>query len=278
MLERFGFGKKEAKSAVASKQETTGVSIDNPEALDALLNDSSKIMEDVIQADMSEEQISEALKNREEALTQLNKLDIDLKVSLQRVEEYDPFKDIILSDYELLAEKKLIDGSDVERMRKLDGVIAEMQATKYLTEEATKKLQQLLEVKSGFKDKIERRKEELKSEVDACREDMRQQVLEQHFDKEEQQMKIVRDNSKNVNVVAKLQEMGQEEEAVRLAAEQEKIRLWREQYERERPAREAKAAREDRFRSLITRRNVIAFAGGDTSGYDNALAREFGYY
>jgi hypothetical protein len=178
------------------------------EDLDALLRESESVATVV---SMSEKEIDEMVERRQESLDRLQNVEIIRESRLQRVENFNPLKDLKPSDYELLVQEGMVDAPYAERLKKLDGVIAKLESLDYPSADAKAELEKLSEVRNTFREKLESQIEERQQEIATWREEVKNKVLEHYSARVEELERTIVEIESNPRVMERLQTIAEKE-------------------------------------------------------------------
>lgn len=190
------------------------------EDLDALLRESENV---ATVASMSEKEIDEMVEQRQESLERLQDIDTIRESRLHRVDNFNPLKDLKPSDYERLVQEEMIDAPYAERLKKLDGVIAKLEALDYPSVDAKAKLEKLSGVRNAFREKLEGQIAEQQQEIAARREEVKNKVLEHYANRVVELEGTIAEIESNPRVIERLQTMAeQERKAFEAKIEQER--------------------------------------------------------
>ncbi len=178
------------------------------EDLDALLRESESV---AIVASMSEKEIDEMVERRQKLLDRLQNVETIRESRLQRVENFNPLKDLKPNDYERLVQEGMIDAPYAERLKKIDDVIAKLEALDYPSADAKAELEKLSEVRNAFREKLESQIEERQQEIAARREEVKNKVLEHYGARVEELERTIAEIESNPRVMERLQIIAEKE-------------------------------------------------------------------
>jgi CHASE3 domain sensor protein len=190
---------------VKEKEESTMPTI---EELDNLLNTSKELLENAV---ISEKEIDEMIEKRQEALEQIQNIELILESRLRKVENFNPLKDLTPDDYEGLVQEGIIDVAYAERLKKLDELISQLESVEFPTLEAKAKLEELASVRRAIREKIESQIEQRQEEIAERREELRNKILEHYGKRIKELEKIVAEIESNPQVIERLQTMAEKE-------------------------------------------------------------------
>ncbi len=210
------------------------------EDLDALLCEAESVATIAL---ISEKEIYEMIERRQELLDRLQDLEIIRESRLQRVENFNPLKDLKPSDYERLVQEGMIDAPYAERLKKLDGLIEEIEALDYPSVYAKTVLEELSEVRNAFREKLENQIEERQQEIAARREEVKNKILEHYSTRAEELEQMVVEIESNPHVVERLQTMAEKEMQALFAKREAEKKAFEAKIEQERKAVIQEAAR-----------------------------------
>jgi hypothetical protein len=178
------------------------------EDLDALLRESENV---AAVASMSEKEIDEMIERRQESLDRLQDVEIIRESRLQRVENFNPLKDLKPSDYERLVQEDIIDAPYAELLKKLDGVIAKFESLDYPSADERAKLEELLEARNTVNEKLESQIEERQQEIATRREEVKNKVLEHYGARVEELERTIAEIESNPRVMERLRTIAEKE-------------------------------------------------------------------
>jgi len=244
------------------------------EDVDALLRESENIVK---VAAMSEKEIDEMIKRRQEALDRLRELDLIRESRLQEAERYNPLGDLRPDDYDRLVQEGMIDMSYAERLKKLGDVIAKFEAIDYPTADTKAQLERLSQVRNAFREKLESQIAERQQEIAAQREEMKNNALKYYAEEVEKLQQIIKEIEANPRVIERLRIMAEKErQAFQAKIEQEQKRIIQEatRYLQSLGARHTNAFR--RIGNFVGNEKIVdelmqAFTEGDDRKQRNTL-------
>jgi hypothetical protein len=203
------------------------------EDLDALLRESESV---ATVASISEKEIDEMVETRQESLDRLQNIEVIRESRLQRVENFNPLKDLTPNDYERLVQEGMIDAPYAERLKKLDGVIAKLEALDYPPADAKAELEKLSGVRNAFREKLEGQIEERQQEIAARREGVKNRVLEHYGTRVEELERTIAEIESNPRVMERLREIAEKEMQAVFAKREAEKKAFEAKIEQERKA------------------------------------------
>ncbi len=178
------------------------------EELDALLRESESV---AIAASMSEKEIDEMIERRQELLNRLQNVELIVESRAQRVENFNPLKNLKSSDYERLVQEDIIDLPYAKRLKRIDDVIAKLEALDYPSADAKAELEKLSEVRNAFREKLESQIEERQQEIAMRCDELKNKVFEHYRARAEELERTIAEIESNRRVVERLQVMAKKE-------------------------------------------------------------------
>jgi len=161
------------------KETPEEVSLPDIKDLNSILEKSEKVASI---ASLSEEEIDEKIKSRQEILDQYHDLELFQEQRLRRLEKYNPLKDLTLADYNRLLQEKVIDEEFTSRykstpeqyinfLKEMDSVVAKLESLKNPSTDAVAELERLSQIRISIRENLESQIEE------------KQQDLSEHLEK-----------------------------------------------------------------------------------------------
>ncbi len=176
--------------------------------LDVLLEQSEDI---VTVAVMSEEKIDEMIKQRQESFDQFNISEINRESRIQKVDNYNPLKELKPSDYEQLVQEEMIDKEYADRLKKLDNIITKLESLDYPSVEVKTELEKLLEFRNTFREKLESQIQQKQEEVVVHQEDLKNRLFEHYAGRMEKFKRTIEEIESNPRVLERLRMMATKE-------------------------------------------------------------------
>jgi len=194
--------KKESKTR-APKKDKTG-----PKDLDAMLRELDNA---ATQASMSEKEIDEMVKQRQESLDELADLNVIESSRLSKVENYNPLKGLEPGDYDRLFQEGIISKDEMDQGKMMDVIISKYESINNLTEADKVNLLKTADLRSQFQKKIEIKIANAQEEMQARQNEVMVKVIEHYAKKAEVLEKTIADIEANPRLINVLYKTAEEE-------------------------------------------------------------------
>ncbi|MBN2306564.1 hypothetical protein JXD20_01115 [Candidatus Peregrinibacteria bacterium] len=146
--------------------------------LDVILKESEKV---ISHASLTEERIDEMIQKRAGLLERLQNTEATRDQRLEHVQDYDPFGDIDVGNYEGLVSAGVLDAENAVRLKKLDAVIDRLSSLDPPTIDSATELKKLSALRESFQKQLEERIKIRQQAVIDRRVEVRNKVLSHYL-------------------------------------------------------------------------------------------------
>jgi len=179
------------------------------EELDGLLQKAEKVAET---SSFSETEVDKMIEKHRQTFARLQNIELVKEQRLRRTENYNPSENLNSFDYERLVQEKIIGSSYVQRLKKLDSVITELESLKYPPADTEVELEKLIQTRNSIREDLESQIKQRQDDLSERREDIRNKIIVHYAKRVEELKEIIREIKADPQVAERLQKIAEEKQ------------------------------------------------------------------